>query len=90
VPESWDDVKRTCMHGVREGLDDHTCVECQVIAFRIGLKPIAGGYLFLNEPSEEERLWMLCEYGVRDGYEHRLNRQISAVLVRKALFDWWT
>lgn len=29
---SWDDYRETCTHGIREGLDDHSCGECQEIA----------------------------------------------------------
>ena len=34
---SWDDIKQTCIHGVKEGLDSHDCPDCQEIARKEGL-----------------------------------------------------
>ena len=33
---SWDDYRRTCMHGVREELDWHDCDQCKEIAEAMG------------------------------------------------------
>ena len=50
---SWDDYKLTCMHGIREGLDEHTCFNCQEIAKKLG-KDFSNHqtYIFLKLPKE--------------------------------------
>jgi len=40
---SWDEYQKTCMHGVKEGLDFHSCDECQQIASKLGYEVIQTG-----------------------------------------------
>lgn len=38
MTRSWDEVLKTCIHGVREGLDYHDCPKCKEMAIADGLK----------------------------------------------------
>lgn len=49
---NWD--RRICMHGIQEGLDNHSCNKCQEIAKDIGLD-LSVSYIFMNTPTAEER-----------------------------------
>ena len=51
---TWDDFKRTCMHGVREGLDDHDCSSCQEYGAEIGLPPSRTGWFFSKKMTKVE------------------------------------
>lgn len=48
---SWDDYRKTCVHGIREELDYHDCVKCQEIAEKGGLKvvPKRETYIFTSQ-----------------------------------------
>lgn len=47
----WDEHRLTCMHGVREGLDNHDCAECRVIAIEMGQDMSDGRtYLYRKDP----------------------------------------
>jgi hypothetical protein len=48
---SWDDYRLTCFHGVREGLDSHSCLTCQEIARADG-KDMTDGktYIYQSVP----------------------------------------
>ncbi len=47
--EGW--TFRTCMHGIREGLDSHDCLQCQKMAVDLGMSFLDGRtYLFESDP----------------------------------------
>ena len=52
MPSSWDDFKKTCMHGVEEELDWHECSECKKIAEEMGWEwiPNVVTYIFEKDP----------------------------------------
>lgn len=47
---SWDDFRRWCFHGVREGLDSHDCHECQEIAKEVGDYEEGNTYCYVKDP----------------------------------------
>lgn len=51
---TWDDVRLTCIHGVREGLDSHDCPKCLEIAKKRG-DPTDDGqtYIYTDPPDAE-------------------------------------
>jgi hypothetical protein len=47
---SWSQVLKTCMHGVKEGVDSHDCPQCADIARLIGLEVTQERtYIFLSQ-----------------------------------------
>jgi len=43
--------RKTCMHGIKEGLDSHNCIECQMLAQEMRLDMSSGRtYLFQSDP----------------------------------------
>jgi hypothetical protein len=51
---TWETEKRTCMHGIKEELDWHECLECRLIAEGLGYEWIQyrQTYIFLEMPGE--------------------------------------
>jgi hypothetical protein len=58
MPDSWDEVKRICMHGVQEELDWHECPECQRIAEDMGWEwiPHISTFIFDKDPRKSNDL----------------------------------
>jgi hypothetical protein len=47
---TWDDYRKTCMHGIREDLDSHSCSKCQEIAQELGYDTSKGiTYIFTSQ-----------------------------------------
>ena len=61
---TWNDLCRTCMHGIREGVDSHDCSKCQEIAKSIGLPKNPSGYIFFKKPTAKDIKRLKKEYGV--------------------------
>lgn len=52
---SWDDYRLICLHGVREGVDGHSCVACQNIARANGEDMTNGKtYIYQSLPQSSE------------------------------------
>jgi len=52
---TWADYTLTCFHGVREGVDSHSCGKCQKIAKKLGYEPIRTGYIFVKDPTLQNK-----------------------------------
>ena len=48
----WEDYTRTCMHGIKEGLDYHSCTKCETIARKLGKK------LFTSDPEPQRKTYI--------------------------------
>ena len=64
---TWDDYRRTCIHGIREGLDSHDCPECYKIAKESGCDVSNGKtYLYTKKPKPLKPPKKYWEYHHKD------------------------